>query len=73
MSWDQVAYDAELERQKNVILVPGEIYKLKSEPTIKFEILEVDETNNQAVIKTLKSGNIQTKTVYWCKKKLEKE
>ena len=71
MHWDQEAYDEELERQKSITLVPG-IYKLISEPSIKFEILEVNEESNKAKIKTLKSGNIQEKTIYWCKKRLAK-
>ena len=60
----------EYEKYKNIRILPGS-YK-KKERSILIEVLEVDEDNEQAVIKTVSSGYVSSKTLHWCRKYLEK-
>lgn len=67
MSKGQKRYLAEYEKYKDVVIVPG-IYLHKSRPIIQYEVLSVGI--DEAIIKTVKSGHLTTKTLHWCRKNL---
>jgi hypothetical protein len=61
----------EIERLKSIEILPGE-YQLISQPGIIYEILSTDENSQTALVKTVKSGFEQTKTLHWCRKRLKR-
>ena len=63
----QKKYIEEYEKFKDVIIQPG-FYLNKNRPIIEYEVLSVGV--DEAVLKTVKSQNITTKTLHWCRKNL---
>ena len=63
----QQKYIEEYEKYKDVIIEPGH-YRHKGASFVEYEIIEI--SFDEAVIKTLKSGHITTKTLHWCRKNL---
>ena len=63
----QKKYMEEHEKYKDVIIQPG-FYLNKNRPIVEYEVvsLGIDE----AVLKTVKSGHVTTKTLHWCRKNL---
>jgi hypothetical protein len=62
-------YLEEFEKYKHIKVSPG-LFELKN-TSIKYEVLEVNEEKNEAIVKTVSSGNVATKTVHWCRKNLK--
>ena len=62
-------YQEEFEKYKHIKILPG-FYILKNTEHIKYEVLEVFEEENKVSLKTIKTENIQTKTLHWCRKNL---
>ena len=62
-------YLEEYEKYKHVKVVP-QVYKLKSNENILYEVLEVDEIGEQVYLKTVRSKNERTRTLHWCRKNL---
>ena len=71
ISEKQKQYLKEVERLKNVKIVPG-LYKINNTDFILLEVLEVNETENKVLIKTVGASYIRERTLHWCKKRLEK-
>jgi hypothetical protein len=63
----QKKYSQEFEKYKDVVIQPG-LYINKSRTIIQYEVLSVGLT--EAVLKTVKSGHVTTKTLHWCRKNL---
>ena len=63
----QKKYSEEFEKYKDVIIQPG-FYINKSRTIIEYEVLSVGL--DEAVLKTVKSGHVATKTLHWCRKNL---
>ena len=63
----QKKYMKEYEKYKDVVIRPG-FYINKNRPIVEYEILSLGV--DEAVLKTVKSGNITTKTLHWCRKNL---
>jgi hypothetical protein len=63
----QKKYMEEHEKYKDVVIRPGS-YLNKNRPMIQYEVLSVGL--EEAVLKTVKSGHITTKTLHWCRKNL---
>ena len=63
-------YLEEYEKYKHVTIEPRQ-YELRSNKTIRYEVLSVDEEFEKVVIKTLSSGIERTRTLHWCRKNLE--
>ena len=63
----QKKYIEEYEKYENVVIKPG-FYINKNRPIIEYEVLSLGL--DEAVIKTVKSGHITTKTLHWCRKNL---
>jgi hypothetical protein len=67
LSKSQKKYSEQFEKYKDVIIQPG-FYINKNRPIIEYEVLSVGL--DEAVLKTVKSGHITTKTLHWCRKNL---
>ena len=65
-------YLTEYNKYKNVQLSLDEVYVKKSRTTEKVVLVEIDEENEMARIKNLRSGTLLTKTLHWCRKNLER-
>ena len=63
-------YLKEYEKYKDVRRSLGE-YKLKSNNSIRYEIVGINETTERAELKNVRSGNMMGKTLHWCRKNLE--
>ena len=63
----QKKYTEEYEKHKDVIIRQG-FYVNKNRTIIEYEVLSVGL--DEAVLKTVKSGHITTKTLHWCRKNL---
>jgi hypothetical protein len=63
----QKKYTEEFEKHKDMIIQPG-FYINKSRTIIEYEVLSVGL--DEAVLKTVKSGHVTTKTLHWCRKNL---
>jgi len=63
----QKKYIEEHEKYKDVVIKPG-FYLNKNRPIIEYEILSLGL--EEAVIKTVGSGRVTTKTLHWCRKNL---
>ena len=63
----QKKYTEEYEKYKDVIIRQG-IYVNKNRTIIEYEVLSVGL--DEAVLKTVKSGHVTTKTLHWCRKNL---
>ena len=63
----QTKYMEELEKYKDVIIKPG-FYINKSRTIIEYEVISVGP--EEAILKTVKSGYLTTKTLHWCRKNL---
>ena len=64
-------YLIEYNKYKNVQLSLKEVYVKKSRTTEKVVLVEIDEENEMARVKNLRTGTLQTKTLHWCRKNLE--
>ena len=60
----------EYNKYKHIIIETG-IYEIKN-TLIKYEVTEVNEEKNIVTMKCIKSSNIRTKTLHWCRKNLTK-
>ena len=63
----QKKYSEEYEKYKDAVIQPG-FYLNKNRPIIEYEILSLGL--EEAVIKTVGSGHVTTKTLHWCRKNL---
>ena len=63
----QKKYTEEYEKYKDVIIRQG-FYVNKNRTIIEYEVLSVGL--DEAVLKTVKSGHVTTKTLHWCRKNL---
>jgi len=63
----QKKYIEEYEKYKDVVIKPG-FYVNKNRTIIEYEVLSAGLT--EAVLKTVKSGHVTTKTLHWCRKNL---
>ncbi len=65
-------YLVEYNKYKDVQLSLEEVYVKKSRTTERVMITEIDEEAQVARVKNLRTGTLQTKTLHWCRKNLEK-
>ena len=65
-------YLKEYEKYKDVRLSLRE-YRLKSNNSIRYEIISIDEATERAELRNVRSANIMGKTLHWCRKKLEED
>ena len=63
----QKKYTEEYEKYKDVIIRQG-FYVNKNRTIIEYEVLSVGL--DEAILKTVKSGHVTTKTLHWCRKNL---
>jgi len=63
----QKKYIEEHEKYKDVKIRLG-FYINKNRPIIEYEVLSLGV--DEAVLKTIKSGHVTTKTLHWCRKNL---
>ena len=63
----QKKYMEEYEKYKDVVIQPG-FYINKNRPIIEYEVVSIGV--DEAVIKTVKSNHVTTKTLHWCRKNL---
>lgn len=63
----QKKYIEEYEKYKDVVIKPG-FYVNKNRTIIEYEVLSAGLT--EAVLKTVNSGHVTTKTLHWCRKNL---
>ena len=67
LSKGQKKYIEEYEKYKEVVIKPG-FYINKKRIIIEYEVLSVGI--DEAVLKTVKSGHVTTRTLHWCRKNL---
>jgi ribosomal protein L25 (general stress protein Ctc) len=65
-------YLQEYEKYKNVQLDEQSTYVKKSRSSEKVVLLEIDTKKETALVKNLRTDNIQSKTLHWCRKNLFK-
>jgi hypothetical protein len=70
MSKMKEKYLEEYEKYKHVQLILGE-YRLKSNRTVVFSILNIEEASEKALIRSTASGVERERTLHWCRKNLE--
>ena len=63
----QKKYIEEYEKYKDMVIKPG-FYVNKKRTIIEYEVLSVGV--DEAILKTVKSGHVTTKTLHWCRKNL---
>lgn len=63
----QKKYMEEYEKYKDVVIQPG-YYINKNRPIVQYEVISVG--TKEAVIRTMKTGHVTTKTLHWCRKNL---
>ena len=66
-------YLEEYEKFKDVELTLNEIYSKKSKTSELVEIVDIDNESEMGRIKNVRTGNVQTKTLHWCRKNLIKD
>jgi hypothetical protein len=62
-------YLKEYEKYKDVQLTLGR-YRLKSNQTVVFDILDIDEANEKALVRSVSTGIERKRTLHWCRKNL---
>jgi len=62
-------YLEEYEKYKNV-KIKHQTYKLKSNRNILYEVFDVDESGEKAIVKSVASGVERERTLHWCRKNL---
>ena len=62
-------YLEEYEKYKH-IKIEHQLYRLKSNCSILYEVLDVDEHTQLVWIRTVASGAEKKKTLHWCRKNL---
>ena len=67
MTKGQKRYLEEYEKYKDVVIKPG-FYINKKRTIIEYEVLSVGVS--EAILRTVKSDHISTKTLHWCRKNL---
>jgi len=67
LSKNQKKYMEELEKYKDVVIKPG-FYLNKNRTIVEYEVMSVGV--DEAILKTVKSGHVTTKTLHWCRKHL---
>jgi len=65
-------YLEEYEKYKDVKLELNEVYCKKSRLSEKVTLIDIDEEADMGRIKNNRTGNLQTKTLHWCRKNLVK-
>ena len=65
-------YLQEYEKYKHIVLELGCTYVKKSKAGEKIQIISIDKDNEKATLKNLRTENILTKTLHWCRKNLIK-
>jgi len=71
VSKNQQRYLEEFEKYKHVQLSTSEIYAKKSMITEKVIIKKIDKKRDVAIIKNIRTGSEQKKTLHWCRKNLQ--
>jgi len=71
VSENQRKYLEEFEKYKHVQLSTTDIYAKKSMITEKVIIKNIDNKQNVAIIKNIRTGTEQQKTLHWCRKNLQ--
>ena len=66
-------YLEEFEKYKHIVLDLDAVYAKKSRTTEKVVIVEFNKSENIALVKNLRTGTAQHKTLHWCRKHLIKE
>ena len=64
-------YLEEFEKYKDVQLSTSEIYVKKSMITEKIILKEINKKKKVAIIKNIRTGSEQQKTLHWCRKNLQ--
>ena len=62
-------YLEEYEKYRHIRVFLRE-YRLRSNTRIMYEVLDIDEIAQRAILRNTKSGNIMEKTFHWCRKNL---
>ena len=62
-------YLSEYNKHKHIEIVEGE-YCVKNRTFIVYNVLQVDNENEVVILE--RNGNTISKTLHWCRKKLEK-
>jgi len=70
MSKMKEKYLQEYEKYRHV-KIEHRKYKLKSNGSIIYEILDISEDKDKAIIKSVASGMERERTLHWCRKNLE--
>tara|TARA_R100000234_G_scaffold108793_1_gene80377 strand:- start:1199 stop:1417 length:219 start_codon:yes stop_codon:yes gene_type:complete len=66
-------YLEEYEKYKHIQLETDIVYNKKSRTSERMVILEINNDEDKAQVKNLRTENIQYKTLHWCRKNLIKE
>ena len=69
MSKMKEKYQLEYDKYKEIKITPQR-YKLKSNQSIMYEVLEVNEKFEKVYLRTIHSQFESTKTLHWCRKNL---
>jgi len=62
-------YLEEYEKYKH-IKIKHEIYRLRSNRQIMYEVLDINDREEKAVVKSMASGVERERTLHWCRKNL---
>jgi len=73
MSLSKEIYLQEYAKYRHIKLFLDETYTKRSRPSEKVILINISEENESAKVKNLRTGNVQTKTLHWCRKNLIKE
>tara|TARA_Y100001938_G_C8063406_1_gene418703 strand:+ start:698 stop:919 length:222 start_codon:yes stop_codon:yes gene_type:complete len=65
-------YLHEYNKYKHIVLDLDCTYVKKSKAGEKIQIISIDQKNEKATLKNLRTKNILTKTLHWCRKNLIK-
>lgn len=66
-------YLEEFAKYKHIVLDLDAVYVKKSRTTEKMKIVEINKNESIALVKNLRTGTLQHKTLHWCRKHLIKE
>ena len=66
----QEKYKKEYEEYKHIPIECG-LYAHKDKDSIKVRINGIDADKELAIVETVKTGNVTTKTLHWCRKYLK--
>ena len=69
MKESQRKYLEEYEKYKHIKIEPG-TFHVKDRTYLVYDIISVDEENQVATLQ--REGSTMTKTLHWCRKKLER-